>query len=546
LSRLVSYYGLPLVLVVHLVLRLAAWEQPLVRDVGAYAYVGSRLLAGEVLYRDLPDIKFPVTYYLLAVAFALGGATENTVRCAAALAGLLGVLAFFFLARELLGPRWGLVSAAVYAVSVALPGVQGTTAQMEVFMLPLLLGSTVLAWRGYRGGRSLDWFLAGLLLGLAVSCKQVAGVNMLLYLVLLGVRRREVSGGWPVRSTAWLGLGLVLPPVGWAVLLAAQGAFGDGIFWTITFVGLYSAHDYDWTYLGSVLRSTGAVAVENPLLWLAGVIFVVRYLVDRERTTEGRLVLWFLAVSLVGVMFPSKFYNHYFLQLIPALSLAAGLELRRLGEQFREGKAGAGAWFGGVLLAAGVFWALIPPAEEWRHGPAWTSRYRADTFKFLEARQVGVWLREHAAPEERLLVWGREPAVYFYAGKKAPLQHFFVALFTWQVPDETWDQVVGLLDHRPPEWVAVGREFLRAPGGNLLSVEEAIRREQSRPRLGAQPAPAVAPAITRERFLHTAEAGSRLHLLDRAVKQRLGERYVRVFALHEYELYRLVVPARSP
>ncbi len=54
--------------------------EPLDCDESAYAYMGHRVLAGDALYRDLTENKPPLGYWLYALAVAIGGYRELTIR----------------------------------------------------------------------------------------------------------------------------------------------------------------------------------------------------------------------------------------------------------------------------------------------------------------------------------------------------------------------------------------------------------------------------------------------------------------------------------
>ena len=51
-----------LILLLQLALRIPFLSEPLERDEGAYGYIGQRILAGELPYRDVFDHKTPVVY----------------------------------------------------------------------------------------------------------------------------------------------------------------------------------------------------------------------------------------------------------------------------------------------------------------------------------------------------------------------------------------------------------------------------------------------------------------------------------------------------
>ena len=74
-----------LVLILQFALRIPFLNEPLEVDEGAYAYMGQRVLAGDVPYRDFFDHKPPVIYYINALILKTFGETIFSIRFATAL-----------------------------------------------------------------------------------------------------------------------------------------------------------------------------------------------------------------------------------------------------------------------------------------------------------------------------------------------------------------------------------------------------------------------------------------------------------------------------
>ena len=55
-------------------------SEPLDCDEAAYAYIGRRMLRGDVMYRDLTENKPLLGYWLYALAVGIGGYNELSIR----------------------------------------------------------------------------------------------------------------------------------------------------------------------------------------------------------------------------------------------------------------------------------------------------------------------------------------------------------------------------------------------------------------------------------------------------------------------------------
>src|SRR5688572_19047519 len=96
-----------------LIVRLPSLAQPMGADQGLYAYVGDRILHGELAYRDAWDQKPPGIHYIYAALRAISPrdivVPAADVACAALVAMLLWTLG-----ARLAGPLAGGLSAALF------------------------------------------------------------------------------------------------------------------------------------------------------------------------------------------------------------------------------------------------------------------------------------------------------------------------------------------------------------------------------------------------------------------------------------------------
>ncbi|MCR4294786.1 MAG: hypothetical protein NUW21_04580, partial [Elusimicrobia bacterium] len=135
-----------------------------------------------------------------------------------------------------------------------------------------------------------------------------------------------------------------------------------------------------------------------------------------ENRGELTAVLW-LAGGLLAAATGLLLFPHYFLQAAPPLCLAAAYGVERLGSGKRR-------W---AALAA---LALLPAAAR---ADFYFGKSREAVAKdllypspLLETEYLGAWLRERTAPSDVIWVFGSEPALYVYAGRRAATRHDFV------------------------------------------------------------------------------------------------------------------------
>ena len=144
------------------------WWPP---DEGAYAYVAERILAGDVLNRDVHDIHMGYVNFLNALAFRLFGYQLVSLRLPLVAAGLLQACVIFFLFK----PR-GIMLAMTAAISLtALSFVQFLNPTAHWYSLFLIISIIGCLARIPQDNR---WrlFVVGLLLTTLFLFRQLSGV----------------------------------------------------------------------------------------------------------------------------------------------------------------------------------------------------------------------------------------------------------------------------------------------------------------------------------------------------------------------------------
>ncbi|MBI4492554.1 MAG: glycosyltransferase family 39 protein [Chloroflexi bacterium] len=151
----------------------------------------------------------PIQFYLAAALTGLTGLTYLTLQLVMVAASLLAVLATYFLGRELLSARFGLLAALLMAVSRW--DITLARSGLRLSLGPLFAALTLLfLFRAMRTQRLSQYLLSGLCLGLGVLGYSNMRVMPVL-VVVLWLLGRKLRGG-PVAESwrgALLGLGVL-------------------------------------------------------------------------------------------------------------------------------------------------------------------------------------------------------------------------------------------------------------------------------------------------------------------------------------------------
>src|SRR4051794_21025183 len=106
-------------------------SEPLDCDEAAYAYIGHRLLQGDVLYRDLTENKPPLGYWLYALGVAVGGYNELAIRLLPIPAILCTIGLVWWIGWELAGLAAACFGAALFVLLSTDPYLFGNGSNME-------------------------------------------------------------------------------------------------------------------------------------------------------------------------------------------------------------------------------------------------------------------------------------------------------------------------------------------------------------------------------------------------------------------------------
>jgi hypothetical protein len=417
-----------LLFVAYVRLRLA--DVPLERDEGEYAYAGQLILQGVPPYELAYNMKFPGTYYAYAVILAVFGQTPWGVHVGLLLVNAATVVLVFVVGRRLFGEYAGAVAAVSFAILSLDEAVLGVFAHATHFVTLVAMAALLLLLRASESGRLASYFWSGLLFGLSVVMKQhaVFYVPFAAGFVLWIERGKEVGGGraW-VKSLGAMALGSVLPLTLVVGVLAAQGVLGRFWFWTFRYAREYVSETPVSKALPHLAESFMGVSRNNVALWgLAGIGLVALW-TARWKPRARIVVTGWLAASFL-VMCPGFWFReHYYIPALTAVALLGGVavtSLRRILETRLSSRVAA-ALAAAVFVVAIAAYVTRARAYLFAISPRDLSRGIYSQNPFIEAVEIGKYIRDRTDKNDRIAVIGSEPEIYFYADRKAATGYIY-------------------------------------------------------------------------------------------------------------------------
>src|ERR1035437_2228674 len=423
-----TYGLLLLVILLFALIRFHLRQCTLERDEGEYAYAGQLMLQGIPPYQLAYSMKLPGTFAAYSVILALFGQTPGGIHLGLLLVNAATTFLVFLLARRLFGQLAGLVAAASYAVLSTSPSVVGFAGHATHFVVLFAVAGMLLLLMAVETKRVWLFFGSGVLLGLAFLMKQpgiLFAVFGGLYLAKSEYRDGRLDWRALAPKAGALVLGTVLPFAVTCLALFAAGSFQKFWFWTFEYSREYAS------IIGLAegaynFRVSAGQAVKPAWIWAIAGVGLTALGWNHKARAQGWFLAGFFLFSCVAVCPGFYFRQHYFILMLPAIALLAGIAVSSVRRRLFEGR--HRAWsFVLVLVFLVAFADSIFLQREYffTTDPLTACQTVYGANPFPEALQVGEYLKSHASPGARIAVLGSEPEIYFYANRHSATGYIY-------------------------------------------------------------------------------------------------------------------------
>jgi Dolichyl-phosphate-mannose-protein mannosyltransferase len=451
---------------------------PLERDEGEYAYAGQLILQGIPPYKLAYNMKFPGTYAAYAVIMSIFGQTIHAIHLGLLLINVATIALIFLVGRRLIDTMAGVTAAASYAVLSVSPSVLGLAAHATNFVVLPVLGGILLLLKKQRVTSSepsqtnqlVRLFASGLLFGIGALMKQ-PGLLFIpfgaIYIVWNDLNRRVSLNRMLLRILIFV-TGAAVPLGVTSLILWHAGVFDKFCFWTI---------NYAWQYGSLVpvsqapqifLRSANEVVLTGWPVWMLAGIGALTGLWDQRTRASILFLIGFLFISALAVCPGFYFRTHYFILVLPAVSLLAGAAISKLTE-ILEGRLilirlvpvllFAVALSVPILLDKKIFFEVSP-------NQACGLIYPDNPF--LESVRIGTYVREHTEPGDTIAVLGSEPEIYFYSHRHSATGYIYTygLMESQKYAQQMQQEMIREIEAARPKYlvsVAIVYSWLRRP-----------------------------------------------------------------------------------
>ncbi|HTZ38912.1 MAG TPA: glycosyltransferase family 39 protein [Syntrophales bacterium] len=410
------------------VVRLRLLDIPLERDEGEFAYMGQLLLQGIPPYQISYNMKLPGIYAAYALMMLVFGQTAAGIHLGLLVVNAATIVLVYLLTLRLFDRFTGLIAGCSFAILSLSPTVLGSAAHATHFVILFALAGILVLLKSMESGKTNFLLFSGFLSGLSILMKQPGlffCLFSLLYLLFTLYRRPDASFRMYVKQTGLFLAGAVVPIAMTCVYLYLSGVFDKFWFWTFS---------YAYQYVAETSFSQGILEFKINMVEVIGKLYLFWFFAAvgigflfREKAFKAQMpfVLGLFLISFLAVCPGLIFRSHYFVLLLPSLSLLLGVAAggsRRwlMSRQPRFQFIPAIVFTVMVLLVVFQYRAFF---FEWT--PNQTSRALYALNPFPESVEIASYIKAHTAESDRIAVIGSEPQIYFYANRHSATGYIY-------------------------------------------------------------------------------------------------------------------------
>jgi hypothetical protein len=431
-----AWWTLPTIIFALVVaIRIRLLGIPLERDEGEYAYAGQLILQGIPPYELAYNMKFPGTYAAYALIMSIFGQTIYAIHLGLLLINVATIALIFLIGRRLINTMAGVTAGASYAVLSVSPSVLGLAAHATNFVVLPVLGGILLLLQEQRVTASepsqpkqlARLFAIGLLFGIGTLMKQ-PGLLFIpfgaIYIVWNDLNRGLSLNRILLRNLMFV-TGAAVPLGVTSLILWYAGVFDKFCFWTL---------NYAWQY-GSLVplgqapqiffHSANEVVLTGWPFWILAGIGALTGLWDQRIRASVLFLVGFLFFSALAVCPGFYFRTHYFILVLPAVSLLAGVAISKLTE-ILEGRLILIRFVPLLLFAVALSVPILLDKKIlFEVSPNQACGLIYPDNPFLESVRIGAYVREHTEPGDTIAVLGSEPEIYFYSHRHSATGYIY-------------------------------------------------------------------------------------------------------------------------
>ncbi|MDX9701596.1 MAG: glycosyltransferase family 39 protein [Candidatus Auribacterota bacterium] len=418
----------PLLALIAISMALIPFKYGMETDEGIWNYIARmRILYDLTPYNDLVENKPPGIFYIFYISNLLFGLNLWFPRLAAVVSMVSTSAVMYLLGKLLHNKTTGLFSMLFFGMMMSSYMIGAYTVSTESFMvffstLAFLFVVYAQTQQSYRQYVSCI-FTAGLSMGCALAFKQIALADMgalFLFYCLYCKSRYSTHKSYP-RDILLLATGVLCTTALSILPILADGVpleyYIQCVWELIFFSGTVNPQEV------AVKRSLKVwFQPEMTFFYVAFYWFAVKNKTFRIKRISVFSVLAWVAISFLAVNSAGTFWWHHLQQFIAPMSLVIALTLSVFADSFslREDSYKKAVCLCAIATVA-VFMPFASICDYINH----KSLFYDNNPLSAEKKEMGLWLKEHTAPEDSIYIYESTGQVALaYSDRKSSSRHF--------------------------------------------------------------------------------------------------------------------------
>ena len=394
---------------------------PFGRDQGEYAWIAASIIKGNISYRDIFNVKPPLTHLIHQVALLSFGYGMTSIRIFDLAWQIITAILIYKISSKAKQTRAASVLAASLYLFLYFQLSYWNTAQTDGFLsLPIAAG--ILFFLEAEQRKNLLFYGAsGFFISLGVLFKYPIGI-LLIFLSLIALYQNRTNGH---RILLWLGFGFAIPLGLCAIFMSIQGNLIDFLTIQFAYIPKYATISHSSKAYGHGLLTISLVIAKKTIPGLVSFIGISSLFQKGDSTKKYYVeifAIWW-ASALIHLYTQNKFYLYHTIPLYAPLALLISSFFSSKEKKQESIHFALGAL--GVALIVANFYSVDFPQKYIRiynivhQDKTLQTIYQSQIFdvgKDFSSRatiNVAKYIKSKTSPDQKVFIWGFEPGVYF-------------------------------------------------------------------------------------------------------------------------------------
>jgi hypothetical protein len=405
---------------------------PLERDEGEFAYFGHLILNGVTPYKEAYSMKLPGIYYMYALIMFVFGESYKGIHTGLLLMNAATMILFFQAFKKLFNSMTGLLTANFYGLMAMSYHVLGFAAHATHFVV-FYLALSLYFFSRYQEKKSLLFAaLTGAMLGMAFLMKQQAVYFILfggILFVIFQFMEKPLNIRKVMANNLSFSIAVFIPYLLVVLIMLATGTFDKFWFWTIKYASQY-ASGVPWEQGKNALsHNFSAIWKENILIWILALFGFVIVSFAKFTVKQKILAVSFAIFCVLATTPGFYFRRHYFVVVLPAAALLAGITLDYAGRFMTDKFKIRSIGFAFPLIVLSFLFIVTLANDKVYYltgNPLMLCKSIYQTNPFTESIEIAKFIKANSSETDKIAVLGSEPQIPFYADRKSATGHIYM------------------------------------------------------------------------------------------------------------------------